>query len=60
MDRPTTACRDEWRAARTALVEDLTRLRDQFSAGWCERLWAGVEKHQATAGPTFSSAALSG
>jgi hypothetical protein len=30
--------RDEWRAARTALVEELTRLRDQFNAiGWVER-----------------------
>ena len=33
-----TAGRDEWRAARRALVEELTRLRDGFChAGWADR-----------------------
>jgi hypothetical protein len=33
-----TAGREEWRAARRALVEELTRLRDGFChAGWMDR-----------------------
>jgi len=27
----STVCGEDWRAARKALVEELTRLRDQFS-----------------------------
>jgi len=59
MDRPKTACRDEWLAARKALVEDLTRLRDQFSAG-CERIWIQRDNNSPNLGRTFSSAAVSG
>jgi hypothetical protein len=33
MECPKTASREEWVTARKALVEELTRLRDQFSAG---------------------------
>jgi len=45
MENPKNIARDEWRAARNALVDELTRLRDQFNGGgWAER-------------PAFSSAA---
>jgi len=47
MDKPKTTARDEWHAARKALMDELTRLRDQFNRGaWIET-------------PGFSSAALS-
>jgi hypothetical protein len=37
MDGSKTTSRDEWHAARKALVEELTRLRDQFGrAAWGE------------------------
>ena len=41
MECAKTASRDEWLAARKALVEELTRLRDQFSAGCPNGLGAG-------------------
>jgi hypothetical protein len=34
MDNPGTSGRDERFAARKALMDELARLRDQFSAGW--------------------------
>ena len=34
MDSPRTSGRDERLAARKALMDELARLRDQFSAGW--------------------------
>jgi hypothetical protein len=34
MDNPRTSGRDERVAARKALLDELARLRDQFSAGW--------------------------
>ncbi|HKA74413.1 MAG TPA: hypothetical protein VKE26_21585 [Xanthobacteraceae bacterium] len=38
MENPKNIARDEWRAARKALVDELTRLRDQFNGGgWAER-----------------------
>jgi hypothetical protein len=38
MDGSKTTSRDEWRAARQALVDELTRLRDQFGrAAWGEQ-----------------------
>jgi len=37
MDNPKNAAREEWRVARKALVDELTRLRDQFGrSGWVE------------------------
>jgi hypothetical protein len=39
MDNANIAGRDEWRAARRALVEELTRLRD----GFCHAAWADRE-----------------
>jgi len=37
MDTAKTTARDEWRAARKALMDDLTRLRDQLGrSGWVE------------------------
>ena len=37
MDNPKTTAREEWRAARKALVDELTRLRDQLGrTGWIE------------------------
>ena len=37
MDNPKNTARDEWRAARKALVDELTRLRDQFGrTAWVE------------------------
>jgi hypothetical protein len=47
MDNPKSAAREEWRVARKALVDELTRLRDQLGrGGWVEA-------------PGFSSAAPS-
>jgi len=38
MENPKNIARDEWRAARKALVDELTRLREQFNGGgWAER-----------------------
>ena len=38
MENPKNIARDEWRAAREALVDELTRLRDRFNGGgWAER-----------------------
>src|SRR5262249_31712026 len=38
MENPKNIARDEWRAGRKALVDELTRLREQFnSGGWAER-----------------------
>jgi len=34
MDSPKTSSRDDRFAARKVLLDQLARLRDQFSAGW--------------------------
>jgi hypothetical protein len=44
MDSAKTASRDEWRAARNALVAELTRLRDQLTTDPCALPWNKVEK----------------
>jgi len=41
MECSKSASREEWLAARKALVEELTRLRDQFSAGGAIGLGSG-------------------
>ena len=46
MDSSKTLSRDERLAARQALVEQLARLRDQFSAGWLN-----LERNEAFATP---------
>jgi predicted dithiol-disulfide oxidoreductase (DUF899 family) len=44
MDGAKTSSRDEWRAARNALVAELTRLRDQLTTDPCALPWNKVEK----------------
>jgi len=44
-----TAGREEWRAARRALVEELTRLRD----GFCHVGWADGDRNSPLSSVTF-------
>jgi hypothetical protein len=52
MESRSTAPRDNRLAARKALLDDLTRLRDQFSAGWFN-----VDQNEAFASTAFRWAA---
>ena len=56
MDTANTAGREEWHAARRALVEELTRLRDGFChVGWADREMSRLgERNSPLSSATFA------